>query len=156
MCCYFFIKCCIELWIHWAVQWLHQSRHQNVWMCVWAVFVVLQGSSSCEIENHGGVVTLRPLPGCVCLLNHREVTEPCRLAQGQLVSIKNQSSLFSLSCLTVVSLTWDTDSVFCTEKGKYSCIFYFLIRKNQFKDLSAINICPIFLIWYKHQINGKM
>ncbi|XP_013886956.1 stAR-related lipid transfer protein 9 isoform X2 [Austrofundulus limnaeus] len=49
--------------------------------------IVLQGSSSCEIENHGGVVTLRPLPGCVCLLNHREVTEPCRLAQGTVITL---------------------------------------------------------------------
>ncbi|KAK5886732.1 hypothetical protein CesoFtcFv8_017736 [Champsocephalus esox] len=49
--------------------------------------IVLQGSASCEIENHGGVVTLRPLPGCVCLLNDREVTEPCRLAQGTVISL---------------------------------------------------------------------
>lgn len=44
---------------------------------------VLQGSASCDIENHGGVVTLRPLPGCVCRLNEREIAEPCRLAQGR-------------------------------------------------------------------------
>ncbi|XP_074515927.1 uncharacterized protein stard9 isoform X2 [Sebastes fasciatus] len=49
--------------------------------------IVLQGNSSCEIENHGGVVTLRPLPGCVCLLNDREVTEPCRLAQGTVITL---------------------------------------------------------------------
>ncbi|XP_041668155.1 stAR-related lipid transfer protein 9 isoform X2 [Cheilinus undulatus] len=49
--------------------------------------IVLQGSASCEIENHGGVVTLRPLPGCVCLLNDREVTEPCRLAQGMIITL---------------------------------------------------------------------
>ncbi|XP_034000295.1 stAR-related lipid transfer protein 9-like [Trematomus bernacchii] len=49
--------------------------------------IVLQGSASCEIENHGGVVTLRPLPGCVCLLNDREVTEPCRLAQGTVITL---------------------------------------------------------------------
>ncbi|XP_071354232.1 uncharacterized protein stard9 isoform X2 [Trachinotus anak] len=49
--------------------------------------IVLQGSSSCEIENHGGVVTLRPLPGCSCLLNDREVTEPCRLAQGMVITL---------------------------------------------------------------------
>ncbi|KAM7376165.1 hypothetical protein PAMP_005910 [Pampus punctatissimus] len=47
----------------------------------------LQGAASCEIENHGGVVTLRPLPGCVCLLNDREVTEPCRLAQGTVITL---------------------------------------------------------------------
>ncbi|KAM6968655.1 uncharacterized protein stard9 [Tautogolabrus adspersus] len=49
--------------------------------------IVLQGNASCEIENHGGVVTLRPLPGCVCLLNDREVTEPCRLAQGMVITL---------------------------------------------------------------------
>lgn len=119
MCCYFFIKRYIELWIHWKGQRLHLSVHQNVWMCVWAVFVVLQGSSSCEIENHGGVVTLRPLPGCVCLLNHREVTEPCRLAQGQLVSIKKQNSLVSLlfllhetQILYFVLKKWNTAAYF--------------------------------------------
>ncbi|XP_015825150.3 uncharacterized protein stard9 isoform X2 [Nothobranchius furzeri] len=48
---------------------------------------VLPGRARCEIENHGGVVTLRPLPGCVCLLNDREVTEPCRLAQGTVVTL---------------------------------------------------------------------
>ncbi|KAJ4939755.1 hypothetical protein JOQ06_029191 [Pogonophryne albipinna] len=51
------------------------------------VFYHLRGSASCEIENHGGVVTLRPLPGCVCLLNDREVTEPCRLAQGTVITL---------------------------------------------------------------------
>lgn len=50
------------------------------------LFLVLQGNASCEIENRGGVVMLKPLPGCLCLLNDREVTEPCRLAQGQLSS----------------------------------------------------------------------
>ncbi|XP_023807673.1 stAR-related lipid transfer protein 9 isoform X2 [Oryzias latipes] len=49
--------------------------------------LVLQGGASCEIENHGGVVTLRPLAGCVCLLNDREVTEPCRLAQGSVITL---------------------------------------------------------------------
>ncbi|XP_061600188.1 stAR-related lipid transfer protein 9 isoform X2 [Cololabis saira] len=49
--------------------------------------IVLQGSASCEIENHGGVVTLRPRPGCICLLNDREVTEPCRLAQGTVITL---------------------------------------------------------------------
>ncbi|XP_041827701.1 stAR-related lipid transfer protein 9 isoform X2 [Melanotaenia boesemani] len=49
--------------------------------------IVLQGSASCEIENRRGVVTLRPLPGCVCLLNDREATEPCRLAQGTVITL---------------------------------------------------------------------
>ncbi|XP_062253184.1 stAR-related lipid transfer protein 9 [Platichthys flesus] len=49
--------------------------------------IVLQGSASCEIENRGGVVTLRPLPGCCCLLNDREITEPCRLAQGMVITL---------------------------------------------------------------------
>uniref|UniRef100_A0A3Q3J684 Kinesin motor domain-containing protein n=1 Tax=Monopterus albus TaxID=43700 RepID=A0A3Q3J684_MONAL len=50
-------------------------------------YYFLQGSASCAIENHGGVVTLRPLPGCICLLNDREVTEPCRLAQGMVITL---------------------------------------------------------------------
>ncbi|XP_068608262.1 uncharacterized protein stard9 [Brachionichthys hirsutus] len=49
--------------------------------------IVLQGGARCEIENRGGVVTLRPLPGCVCLLNDREVPEPCRLAQGTVITL---------------------------------------------------------------------
>ncbi|XP_076013447.1 uncharacterized protein stard9 isoform X2 [Genypterus blacodes] len=49
--------------------------------------IVLQGSARCEIENQGGVVTLRPLPGCVCLVNEREVTELCRLAQGTVITL---------------------------------------------------------------------
>ncbi|XP_072220792.1 uncharacterized protein stard9 [Leuresthes tenuis] len=49
--------------------------------------IVLQGSASCEIENHRGVVTVRPLAGCVCLLNDREVTEACRLAQGTVITL---------------------------------------------------------------------
>nr|XP_057911998.1 stAR-related lipid transfer protein 9 [Doryrhamphus excisus] len=49
--------------------------------------IVLQGGSSCEVQNDGGVVTLRPLPGCVCLINDREVTEPCRLAQGMVITL---------------------------------------------------------------------
>ena len=46
---------------------------------------VLLGGTSCEIENQCGVVTLRPLPGQVCIVNGREVTEPCRLAQGNVI-----------------------------------------------------------------------
>ncbi|XP_056151396.1 stAR-related lipid transfer protein 9-like [Lampris incognitus] len=49
--------------------------------------IVLQSSASCEIENQGGVVTLRPLPGCICLVNDKEVTEPCRLAQGTVITL---------------------------------------------------------------------
>ncbi|XP_061899293.1 stAR-related lipid transfer protein 9 [Entelurus aequoreus] len=49
--------------------------------------IVLHGGASCEVENDGGVVTLRPLPGCVCLINDREVTEPCRLAQGSVITL---------------------------------------------------------------------
>ncbi|XP_047197507.1 stAR-related lipid transfer protein 9 isoform X2 [Hippoglossus stenolepis] len=49
--------------------------------------IVLQASASCEIENRGGVVTLRPLSGCCCLLNDREITEPCRLAQGMVITL---------------------------------------------------------------------
>ncbi|MBN3296135.1 STAR9 protein, partial [Amia calva] len=39
----------------------------------------------CEIVNERGVVTLRPVPGNLCTINHREVTEPCRLAQGAMI-----------------------------------------------------------------------
>ncbi|KAM8916178.1 uncharacterized protein stard9 isoform 2-T2 [Spinachia spinachia] len=49
--------------------------------------IVVQSGASCVIENHAGVVTLRPLPGCVCSLNGREVTEPCRLAQGTVITL---------------------------------------------------------------------
>ncbi|XP_061699751.1 stAR-related lipid transfer protein 9 isoform X2 [Syngnathoides biaculeatus] len=49
--------------------------------------IVLPGGANCVIQNDGGVVTLRPLPGCVCLLNGREVTEPCRLAQGMVIAL---------------------------------------------------------------------
>ncbi|XP_016892278.1 stAR-related lipid transfer protein 9 isoform X3 [Cynoglossus semilaevis] len=45
------------------------------------------GGVCCEIENRGGVVTLRPLSGCSCLINDREVTEPCRLAQGMVITL---------------------------------------------------------------------
>ena len=71
-------------------------------LCFYNLFVVLQGDASCEIENHGGVVTLRPLPGCVCLLNDREVTEPCRLAQGQLLS--------STKPFVYTAFTFDTEN----------------------------------------------
>ncbi|XP_060938499.1 stAR-related lipid transfer protein 9 isoform X2 [Limanda limanda] len=49
--------------------------------------IVLQGGASCEIENRGGVVTLRPLSGCCCLLDDTEITEPCRLAQGMVITL---------------------------------------------------------------------
>ncbi|MBN3311903.1 STAR9 protein, partial [Atractosteus spatula] len=51
--------------------------------------IVLQGPAvdgvCCEIVNEGGVVTLRPVKGCVCVVNEREVTEPSRLAQGAVI-----------------------------------------------------------------------
>ncbi|XP_077945787.1 uncharacterized protein stard9 isoform X2 [Gasterosteus aculeatus] len=49
--------------------------------------IVVPGGASCVVENKGGVVTLRPLPGCACSLNDREVTEPCRLAQGTVITL---------------------------------------------------------------------
>ncbi|XP_019746086.1 stAR-related lipid transfer protein 9 isoform X2 [Hippocampus comes] len=49
--------------------------------------IVLPTGANCEIQNDGGVVTLRPLPGCTCLLNDREITEPCRLAQGTVITL---------------------------------------------------------------------
>ncbi|KAK7904444.1 hypothetical protein WMY93_017051 [Mugilogobius chulae] len=52
-----------------------------------AADIVLPADASCEIENRRGVVTLRPLPDCAVLLNDREVTEPCRLAQGAVITL---------------------------------------------------------------------
>ncbi|XP_077395363.1 uncharacterized protein stard9 [Festucalex cinctus] len=49
--------------------------------------IVLPGGAGCEIQNDGGVVTLMPLPGCTCLLNNREITEPSRLAQGTVITL---------------------------------------------------------------------
>ncbi|KAJ8340938.1 hypothetical protein SKAU_G00332290 [Synaphobranchus kaupii] len=49
--------------------------------------IVLQGESSCEIVSQQGTVTLRPVPGSVCTVNEREVTEPCRLAQGAVITV---------------------------------------------------------------------
>ncbi|KAJ7990850.1 hypothetical protein DPEC_G00291190 [Dallia pectoralis] len=49
--------------------------------------IVLQGGANCEIENESGVVTLRPLPGSICLVNDREVKEAYRLAQGSVVTL---------------------------------------------------------------------
>ncbi|KAL6477894.1 hypothetical protein MHYP_G00137290 [Metynnis hypsauchen] len=43
--------------------------------------------SVCEIENQNGVVTLRPLPHSICMVNDREVTETCRLAQGAVITV---------------------------------------------------------------------
>ncbi|KAL7873316.1 hypothetical protein AOLI_G00123870 [Acnodon oligacanthus] len=49
--------------------------------------IVLSESSACEIENQNGVVTLRPLPHSICMVNDREVTETCRLAQGAVITV---------------------------------------------------------------------
>ncbi|XP_063039822.1 stAR-related lipid transfer protein 9 isoform X2 [Engraulis encrasicolus] len=49
--------------------------------------IALPGSTSCEIENQGGVVTLRPTPEQVCTVNGREVAAPCRLAQGAVITL---------------------------------------------------------------------
>lgn len=56
----------------------------NLLLC--NVLVVPEGFV-CEIENQNGVVTLKPLPHTACMINDREVTEPCRLAQGNLYYI---------------------------------------------------------------------
>ncbi|XP_035388786.1 stAR-related lipid transfer protein 9 [Electrophorus electricus] len=48
---------------------------------------VLPEGSACEIENQNGIVTLRPLPHSVCMVNSRDVTEPCRLAQGAVITL---------------------------------------------------------------------
>ncbi|XP_071283383.1 stAR-related lipid transfer protein 9 [Agelaius tricolor] len=51
--------------------------------------IVLQGQwierNHCLIENHGGIVTLRPGPGARCSVNGCEVAGSCRLSQGALV-----------------------------------------------------------------------
>ncbi|KAG9268523.1 stAR-related lipid transfer protein 9 [Astyanax mexicanus] len=49
--------------------------------------IVLPEGSMCEIENRNGVVTLRPLPYSVCVVNDRVVTENCRLAQGAVITL---------------------------------------------------------------------
>ncbi|MCJ8736934.1 hypothetical protein PDJAM_G00018000 [Pangasius djambal] len=48
---------------------------------------VMPEGSVCEIENQNGVVTLKPLPHTACTVNDREVTEPCRLAQGAVITL---------------------------------------------------------------------
>ncbi|KAL2303586.1 hypothetical protein Nmel_008861, partial [Mimus melanotis] len=51
--------------------------------------IVLQGQwierNHCLIENHCGIVTLRPAPGARCSVNGRDVSGSCRLSQGALV-----------------------------------------------------------------------
>ncbi|XP_064002606.1 stAR-related lipid transfer protein 9 [Pogoniulus pusillus] len=51
--------------------------------------IVLQGRwierDHCMIDNHSGVVTLRPVQGAHCTVNGCEITGSCRLSQGALV-----------------------------------------------------------------------
>ncbi|XP_068049504.1 stAR-related lipid transfer protein 9 [Anomalospiza imberbis] len=51
--------------------------------------IVLQGQwierDHCLIDNHCGIVTLRPVPGARCSVNGCEVSGSCRLSQGALV-----------------------------------------------------------------------
>ncbi|KAI5102287.1 stAR-related lipid transfer protein 9, partial [Silurus meridionalis] len=49
--------------------------------------IVKPEGSVCEIENQNGVVTIKPLPHTTCTVNDREVTEPCRLAQGAVITL---------------------------------------------------------------------
>ncbi|XP_043118593.1 stAR-related lipid transfer protein 9 [Puntigrus tetrazona] len=49
--------------------------------------IVLPEGSSCEIENKSGVVTLKPVSGNICMVNERELKEPCRLAQGAVITL---------------------------------------------------------------------
>ncbi|KAK7142054.1 hypothetical protein R3I94_011674 [Phoxinus phoxinus] len=49
--------------------------------------IVLPEGSSCEIGNKSGVVTLKPVSGNICMVNDREITEPCRLAQGAVITL---------------------------------------------------------------------
>lgn len=109
-------------------------------MCFFYILsVVLQGSARCEIENHGGVVTLRPLPGCVCLLNEREVTEPCRLAQGQ----QNKTVCSHRICYVHVAQIGD----FVVEgNSKKKVIACFFISDLSLVDMQACNLHVAF-IW---------
>ncbi|XP_039922726.1 stAR-related lipid transfer protein 9 isoform X2 [Hirundo rustica] len=51
--------------------------------------IVLQGQwierNHCLIDNHCGIVTLRPVPGARCSVNGCEVSGSCRLSQGALI-----------------------------------------------------------------------
>nr|XP_055028447.1 stAR-related lipid transfer protein 9-like isoform X2 [Misgurnus anguillicaudatus] len=49
--------------------------------------IVLPEGCRCEIENHSGVVTLKPVAGNICMVSEREVTEPFRLAQGAVITL---------------------------------------------------------------------
>ncbi|XP_026085190.1 stAR-related lipid transfer protein 9-like isoform X1 [Carassius auratus] len=49
--------------------------------------IVLPEGSTCEIENKNGVVTLKPVSGNICMVNEREIKEPCRLAQGAVITL---------------------------------------------------------------------
>ncbi|XP_016124455.1 stAR-related lipid transfer protein 9-like, partial [Sinocyclocheilus grahami] len=49
--------------------------------------IVLPEGSSCEIENKSGVVTLKPVSGNICIVNEREIKEPCRLPQGAVITL---------------------------------------------------------------------
>ncbi|XP_026527067.1 stAR-related lipid transfer protein 9 [Notechis scutatus] len=51
--------------------------------------IVLQGQGiekdHCIVDNQHGIVTLRPLQGAHCVVNHHEVTDSVRLSQGAVV-----------------------------------------------------------------------
>ncbi|XP_058254999.1 stAR-related lipid transfer protein 9 isoform X2 [Hemibagrus wyckioides] len=49
--------------------------------------IVMPEGSVCEIENQNGVVILKPQAHTACMVNNREVTEPCRLAQGTVITL---------------------------------------------------------------------
>ncbi|KAK3563288.1 hypothetical protein QTP86_021155 [Hemibagrus guttatus] len=49
--------------------------------------IVMPEGSVCEIENQNGVVILKPRAHTACMVNNREVTEPCRLAQGAVITL---------------------------------------------------------------------
>lgn len=84
---------------------LHQHnlfKSKSTLVSLPAASPVLDGNARCVIENCGGTVTLRPLPGGVCQLNGREIAEPCRLAQGQF-----STQILQLLSNTVVFLIFD-------------------------------------------------
>lgn len=64
---------------------------------------VLQGQwierNHCLIENHCGIVTLRPVPGARCSVNGSEVSGSCRLSQGK--------ACFSWEWTRLITAVWN-------------------------------------------------
>lgn len=82
--------------------------------------VVLQGRwierDHCMIDNHRGIVTLRPVHGAHCTVNGCEVTGSCRLSQGK--------ACFFYECCIIIILPpefRDTDLWNSCPSKKYIC-----------------------------------